>query len=169
MRKYVIHALCALFVLALAGCSAITGGKSPAATKQAKILELVDAGKAKAALVLADELVAEAPADYQGYLTRNTVRLVLRDYPGALEDCKKALETFEASKSRYPAKDLAVREAKIRESWALTALVAARRASGAAEKRSLAAVFAEQSAKVKELDEETWKNLRGMAGESVGQ
>jgi hypothetical protein len=169
MRRFVILTCCTLLALALAGCSAVTGGKSPAASKQAKVLELVDAGKAKAALVLADELVAEAPADYQSYLTRNTVRLVLRDYPGALEDCRKALDTFEAARTRYPAKELAVREAKIREGWALTALVASRRAAEAAEKKSLDAVFAEQSAKVKELDEETFKNLRGMAGESVEQ
>jgi len=156
--------------LVLGGCSLFGGsGKKEPSGKQVQVMEFLDAGKPKAALVAADELVAQSPDDYQSYLTRNTVYLVLRDYDQARADNEKALEVYQASQSRYAEKERGFRLAKIYESFALTALVASRRAGDQAGREKLEAEFGKYSDTVKELDEETWKNLRGLAGEHVGE
>jgi len=160
--------LVAMLALAVSGCSMFGGSKPRQLTKQDRVLEFLDAGKPKAALVTADELVAEVPDDYQSYLTRNAVNLVLRDFPAASADNAKALQVYEANQGRYPQKERAYRLAKIRESFALTALLASRRATDPQERKRLEADFEEQAAKVKELDEETWINLRGITGQGVG-
>ncbi|MFP5240675.1 MAG: hypothetical protein ACLGQW_12665 [Acidobacteriota bacterium] len=161
--------LMAALALALTGCSMFGGAKPQQLARQDQVLEFLDAGKPKAALVVADELVAEAPDDYRSYLTRNTVYLVLKDFAAASADNEKALQVFEAGQSRYPQKERAYRMAKIQESFALTALLASRRASDPAERKRLENEFEARSAKVKELDQETWTNLRGIAGQPVDQ
>lgn len=158
--------------LSLSGCSMFSGdsgSKRDSSGKPEQVAAFLDAGRDKAALVVANEIVAESPDDYQSYLTRNTVYLVLRDYAAARADNDKALEVYNASPQRYPEKERSYRLAKIHESFALTALLASRRAADPAERKRLEAQFAEQSEIVRSLDEETWKNLRGLAGEKVAE
>ncbi|WP_243363950.1 hypothetical protein [Fundidesulfovibrio terrae] len=172
MRMTPIPAVLAVLALSLAlgGCSMFGGsGKKEPSGKELQVMEFLDAGKPKAALVAADELVAQSPDDYQSYLTRNAVYLVLRDYASARADNDKALEVYQANPSRYPEKERNYRLAKVYESFALTALIASRRASDQAERERLEGDFKTYSDKVKELDEETWKNLRGLMGERVGE
>jgi hypothetical protein len=168
MRMTPILAVLALS-LVLGGCSVFGGSKKEPTPRQLQVMEFLDAGKPKAALVAADELVAQSPDDYQSYLTRNAVYLVLRDYAAARADNDKALEVYQASQSRYAENERNYRLAKIYESFALTALIASRRAEGQAEREKLEADFRTYADKVKELDEETWKNLRGLMGEHVGE
>jgi len=156
--------------LSLSGCSLFSGdagSRRDSSGKPEQVAAFLDAGRDKAALVVANEIVAEAPEDYQSYLTRNTVYLVLRDYAAARADNDKALEVYNASQQRYPEKERSYRLAKIHESFALTALLASRRTADPAERKRLEAQFAEQSEIVRTLDEETWKNLRGLAGEKI--
>lgn len=158
--------------LSLSGCSLFSrdsGSKRDSSGKAEQVAAFLDAGRDKAALVVANELVAESPEDYQGYLTRNTVHLVMRDYPAARADNEKALEVYNAAQQRYPEKERSYRLAKIHESFALTALLASRRTADPAERKRLEAQFAEQSEIVRALDEETWKNLRGLAGEKIAE
>jgi len=166
MRLIISFLIAAFFVC---GCSLVSGPKKELSSKQLQVLEFLDAGRPKAALVTADQLVAESPEDYQSYLTRNAVHLVLRDYAQAQADNEKALEVFQAGSSRYPEKERNYRLAKIHESIALTALIASRRAQDPQERKRLEGLFSEQAEKVKALDEETWKNMRGLAGEQVGE
>lgn len=149
------------------GCSALSGSKSPHASTSQEVMLYLDQNRPKAALAAADELVAQAPEDYQSYLTRSAVHLVLRDYAQAQADNARALEVFTASAGRYPEKERGYRQAKIRESMALTALVASRRAQDPAERERLRKQFEAEAAQVKELDEDTWKNLRGLIGQQV--
>lgn len=166
-----IHTLAALaLTAALAGCSLFSSsgaGSQKPSPRQDAVLGYLDSGRPKAALVEADQLVAEAPDDYQSYLTRNAVQLVLRDNEAAQADNAKALQVFEANQGRYPEKERNYRLAKIHESMALTALVASRRATDPAARASLEAQYREHADTVRQLDEDTWKNLRGLAGESV--
>lgn len=158
------------FSLSLSGCSMFSSdssSKRDLSGKPEQVAAFLDAGRDKAALVVANEIVAESPEDYQSYLTRNTVHLVLRDYVAARADNDKALEVYNAAQQRYPEKERSYRLAKIHESFALTALLASRRTADPAERKRLEAQFAEQSEIVRTLDEETWKNLRGLAGEKV--
>lgn len=158
--------------LPLTGCSMFSGdpaSKRDSSGKPEQVAAFLDAGRDKAALVVANEIVAESPEDYQSYLTRNTVYLVLRDYAAARADNDKALEVYSASQQRYPEKERSYRLAKIHESFALTALLASRRSADPAERKRLEAQFAEQSEIVRTLDEETWKNLRGLAGEKIAE
>lgn len=162
-------ALAALTVaIVLCGCSVFSGAKKEPSGKELQVMEFLDAGRPKAALVVADELVAEAPEDYQSYLTRNAVHLVLHDYAKAQADNEKALEVYQATRSRYPEKERAYREAKIYENFALTALIASRRAGDEAERRKLEGQFAQYSEKVKALDEDIWKDLQGLTGQGTG-
>ena len=156
-------------VLAVSGCSMLPGAKREQSPKQLTVLEFLDAGRPKAALVVANELVTEAPDDYQSYLTRNAVYLVLQDYTQAQVDNAKALEKFEASKDRYPEKERNYRLAKIHESFALTALIASRRAQDPEDRKQLEAFFVKHVQMVKELDEDTWKNMQGLTGEPAGK
>ncbi|KAF0232842.1 MAG: hypothetical protein FD177_2199 [Desulfovibrionaceae bacterium] len=158
--------------LSLSGCSMFSSdssSKRDLSGKPEQVAAFLDAGRDKAALVVANEIVAESPEDYQSYLTRNTVHLVLRDYAAARADNDKALEVYNASQQRYPEKERSYRLAKIHESFALTALLASRRTADPAERKRLEAQFAEQSEIVRTLDEETWKNLRGLAGEKISE
>lgn len=161
-----------LLGVSLSGCSMFSGdpgaGRAPSG-KAEQVAAFLDAGRDKAALVVANEMVAESPEDYQSYLTRNTVYLVLRDYAAARADNDKALEVFNASRQRYPEKERSYRLAKIHESFALTALLASRRTADPTERKRLAAQYAEHSEIVRTLDEETWKNLRGLAGETISE
>ena len=161
--------LSAVLVMAVlvSGCSAALGGKSDQAARQGEVMAYLDQGRPKAALATADELVAQYPENYQHYLDRGAVYLVLREYSQAASDNLKALEVFGAGKDRYPAKERSYRLAKIHESMALTALVASRRTGDPAEKARLEKEYADNEAKVRELDEETWKNLRGLTGGAV--
>lgn len=164
-----------ILAFSVTGCSLFSGGpgdtgsKRDSSDKNEQVAAFLDAGRGKAALVVANELVEEAPDDYGSYLTRNTVHLVLRDYPSAQADNEKALETYNASMLRYPEKERSYRLAKIHESMALTALLASRRATDEAQRKSLEAKYAEHAELVRQLDEETWKNLRGLAGEKVAE
>ena len=164
-----MHIACLALIMAVSGCSVMSGGKREHSDKQLEVIEFLDAGRPKAALVVADELVTEAPGDYQSYLTRNTVSLVLHDYAQAQADNAKALEVFEASRDHYPENERNYRLAKIHESFALTALIASRKAQSPDERKQLEELFSQHAQKVKELDEDTWKNLRGLTGEPVGQ
>jgi hypothetical protein len=155
--------------LAPAGCSMFSGKDQPQPDKQDQVMEFLDAGKPKAALVSADELVAQAPDDYRSYLARNTVQIVLQDFAKAQADNDKALEVFEATKTRYPETERNYRLANIHESMALTALIASRRAQDEAERKRLEGVYEQQAAQVKELDEDTWKHLCGLIGKKVDQ
>jgi len=170
MRRMNFLAALILAALLSQGCSAFSG-RSPdsGSTLQLEVLEYLDSGRPKAALAAADQLVVEAPDDYNSYLTRNAVHLVLRDFENARADNEKALRVFEANRDRYPQKERDYRLAKIHESMALTELVASRRARDASERKSLEDRFREEAAKVKALDEETWKNLQGLTGQSVGE
>jgi len=163
--RIIISILVAAFFLC--SCSMVSGPKKEPSGKQLQVLEFLDAGRPKAALVTADQLVEQSPEDYQSYLTRNAVYLVLRDYAKAQADNEKALEVFQANPARYPEKERNYRLAKIHESFALTALIASRRASDPQERKRLEGLFGEHAEKVKALDEETWKNMRGLAGEKV--
>lgn len=150
--------------VSLAGCSMFSKSRPETPTKKVQVMEFLDAGRPKAALPVADELVAEAPDDFQGYLTRNTVYLVLHDFDKARADNAKALEVFNASKNRYPEKEQNYLLAKIYESFALTALLASRAAPDEDARKRMEAEFVLNAQKVKELDEQTWNNLRGLTG-----
>ena len=154
----------------LGGCSLFSSGKGRSESpRQLKVIEYLDAGRPKAALAEADDLVAEAPDDYQSFLTRNAVHLVLRDYEAAQADNARALEVYEAHKDRYSEKERNYRLAKIHESFALTALVASRRTADPELSARMEAQYRTHAETVRQLDEETWKNLRGLAGEKVGE
>ena len=156
-----------LVILALSGCSVFSGGQSAGSGKEDEAMSYLEQGRPKAALAAADDLVARQPENYQHYLDRSAVHLVLRDYAQAWADNAKALEVFTAGQNRYPAKERSYRLAKIHESMALTALVASRRAESGAEKARLEKEYEANEARVRELDQETWKNLRGLAGHPV--
>ncbi|MFZ5427166.1 MAG: hypothetical protein ACOZEN_09330 [Thermodesulfobacteriota bacterium] len=170
MRRMTLLAPMLLAALLSLGCSTFSGrSQESGRSLQAEVLEYLDAGRPKAALAAADQLVLEAPDDYNSYLTRNAVHLVLRDFESARADNEKALSVFEANRDSYPEKERNYRQAKIHESMALTELVASRRARDSSERQALEARFREQAAKVKALDEETWKNLQGLTGQAVGE
>uniref|UniRef100_A0A7C4AI54 Tetratricopeptide repeat protein n=1 Tax=Fundidesulfovibrio putealis TaxID=270496 RepID=A0A7C4AI54_9BACT len=167
MKYRLLPVLC--LCLVLTGCSLFgsssSGVSAPAQPgKREQVMEFLDAGRAKAALVVADELVRDEPDDYQNWLTRNAVRVVLRDYEGAQADNAKALEVFEATRNRFPQAQRNYRLAKIEESMALTALIASRRAESADKRLELEKAFELHAAKVKELDEELWNGLRVLSG-----
>lgn len=156
--------ICLLALLVLAGCAAKT--KTPAQPSDAKasIAAYLDMDRPKAALALADELVATNPADYENHLTRNAVHLALRDYQAAMTDNENALAAFEAGQKAYPEKSRPVRLAGIHESFALTALIAATRAADPAERQRWQALFVQHAKLVRELDADTWRHLQGMLG-----
>jgi hypothetical protein len=165
----VTFALLLMLTLVPAGCSTFSGKAEARTDKQTQVMEFLDAGKPKAALTTADDLVAESPDDYRNYLLRNAVQIVLRDYASARADNDKALEVFEATKTRYPEKERNLRLARIHESMALTALIASRRAPDEAERKRLEGVCEQEAAQVKALDEDTWNHLRGMTGDRLNQ
>lgn len=170
MRRMTLLAIMILASILAQGCSTFSGKPQESGRSlQLEVLEYLDAGRPKAALAAADQLVAQAPDDYNSYLTRNAVHIVLKDFESARSDNEKALSVYEAKRERYPEKERNYRQAKIHESMALTELVASRRARDSSERQALEARFREQAAKVKALDEDTWKNLQGLTGQAAGE
>ena len=165
MRAFLLMCMLAL----LAACSVVSPKKQVQDESHEKIMEYIDMGRPKAALSMADELVAAKPSEYESYLTRNAVNLALRDYDAAMRDNEAALKAYEAQAQAYPEAQRNVRLAKIHESFALTALIAADRAKDKEAKRRLEDQFRNHAKLVQSLDEGTYKHLRGLLGDTVEQ
>jgi len=161
-------ALAGALAVVLAGCSIFsTSGRGEAGGSQDQLTEYLDTGHPKAALGLADQLVAEQPENYERYLTRNTVYLAMHDFDAAMKDNEAALKAYEANPAAYTEQERPARLAAIHESFAITALLAAKAETVVGKRKEWAKIYEEHAAKVKELDAETYRHLRGMQGEAV--
>lgn len=155
--------------MVMAGCSigSTTTKRSEADESLAQLTQYLDTGHPKAALGVANQLVAAQPENYEHYLTRNTVYLALRDFPAAMQDNEAALKAFEVNPAAYTQQERPARLASIHESFAITALLAAKDEKDVAKRKEWAKIYEEHAARVKELDVETYRHLRGLQGESV--
>ena len=153
---------------ALAGCSTVSkSSRSNADDRMDELAGYLDTGHPKAALGLANEMVADQPGNYERYLTRNTVNLALRDFTEAMNDNEAALKAYEANPAAYTEQERPARLAGIHESFAITALVAAKDETVAGKRKEWAKIYEEHAAKVKELDAETYRHLQALQGEAV--
>lgn len=161
-------ALTTVLAMALAGCSTSSTAKHTDGDDSLdQLTEYLDTGHLKAALSLANELVAAQPDNYERYLTRNTVYLAMHDFAEAMKDNDAALKSFEANPAAYPEAQRPARFARIHESFAITALVAAKAETVVGKRKEWANIYEEHAAKVKDLDGETYRHLRGLQGEVV--
>jgi hypothetical protein len=96
--------------------------------------------------------------------------LAAKDLDAAQADNAKALEVFLDRANTYPEKERGPREAKIRESMALTALIQAKaNQTDKAKLKELEAFYEEQVAKLKQLDPETYQHLLNLTGDTGKQ
>ena len=167
VRRSVALVLAALLAVNLAGC-VTAGGMAFLKIKRIKtadrqhVLALLDENKPAEALKAANTMISGAPEDYQGYLTRNTVYLVLKQYDTAQTDNTTALQLFEKNETQLPQNEHAVELAKIHESLAWTAYLAAKEAPDDARFQRWKQIFEEQADIVKTLDQPTWLHMRDM-------
>jgi len=158
--------LIAILALTLAGCALFKGKNEPSA-QAGQVMAYLDQGQDKAALALAEDMVRANPDDYSNYLILNTVHLAEKDLDAAQADNSKALEVFQARANTYPEKERGLREAKIRESMALTALIQAKEhQTDKAKLKELEAFYEEQVAKLKQLDQATYQHLLDLTGDT---
>jgi len=171
VRRFLTLPLVVILLLNLAGC-VTAGGIAFLKIKRIKtedrdhVTALLDAHKSDEALTLADQMVAGAPDDYQGYTLRSTVHLALRQYDAAQADNVKALQLFEKNGDDSAKEPRAAIQAGIHENMALTALIAARRAPDDAQYQHWIKNFTEEAEKVKTLDKATWEHMRHMVESS---
>ena len=167
VRRSLALALFVLMAANLAGCVTAGGAafltiKRIRAEDQRRVMALLDEGKPEDALTAANTMVSKAPEDYQGYLTRGTVQIVLKHYDMAQTDNAQALQLFETNETNLPQKEHAVELAKIHESLAWTAYLAAKQAPDDTQFQRWKQVFEEQADIVKGLDQATWMHMRDM-------
>ncbi len=161
-------AVMAAFALALAGCSTKQAASQAEPGDSLDMLtQYLDSGHPKAALGLADERIAAQPSNYERYLTRNTVSLALHDFTEAMKDNEAALKAYEANPAAYPQNERPARLAAIHESFAITALLAAKDEKVVGKRKEWAKIYEDHAAKVKELDLPTYNHLRALQGEAV--
>ncbi len=127
-----------------------------------KINVYLDLGRYKAALALANDLVANNSGDYQTYLLRARIYSLLERHEDALRENDRAKAVFNANKKKFSKKQRDFRLAKIDENRAITLYFWGTTLTSETKSNAVAKQFNMLVDRIKSRDKNVYRHLLGV-------